>query len=275
MYKKPADKTKLKAPAALALFILPLPLMAVALGALTSGDYLRLLYSGVGLAGYYLAGMLVRRSHRDVAETRGRKFVPESPTPFKTLASLLAGAATVFTALTMTDYSLAHSVLLGMGTAAGVLFTYGLDPRRTKINISDLEVAKQAAETLAAAESRIIAIEKANARIDCPELTDRLDTICIRGREILDILEDNPKDIRRARKFMNTYLEGAESVIERYAATSRHGQSQELDANFRNVLSTIETVFVEQKQKLLERDRTDLDVQIEVLTTQMEREGVQ
>jgi len=40
------------------------------------------------------------------------------------------------------------------------------------------------------------------------------------------------------------------------------------------VLVTIEQVFGEQQQKLLENDVLDLDVQIEVLKTQLEREGV-
>ena len=42
----------------------------------------------------------------------------------------------------------------------------------------------------------------------------------------------------------------------------------------RRVLAPIEEVFTEQQQKLLETDVTDLDVQIEVLTTQLKREGV-
>ena len=48
----------------------------------------------------------------------------------------------------------------------------------------------------------------------------------------------------------------------------------DLDDNFRRVLVTIEEVFQEQQQKLLETDITDLDVQIEVLATQLKREGV-
>ena len=47
-----------------------------------------------------------------------------------------------------------------------------------------------------------------------------------------------------------------------------------MEDNFRNVLVTIEDVFGEQYKKLLENDVLDLDVQIEVLTTQLKREGV-
>ncbi len=61
------------------------------------------------------------------------------------------------------------------------------------------------------------------------------------------------------------YLDGARSVTEGYAKTHKKGASEELEANFRNVLVTIEDVFAEQQAKLLQNNELDLDVQIEVL----------
>ena len=93
-------------------------------------------------------------------------------------------------------------------------------------------------------------------------------------REITDIVEDDPRDLRRARKFLRTYLDGAQRVTEGYANTHKYGDNGELENNFRNVLDTIETVIEEQKGKLLENNLTELDVQIEVLQMQLEKEGV-
>ncbi|HAO32370.1 MAG TPA: hypothetical protein DCQ84_05350, partial [Candidatus Competibacteraceae bacterium] len=94
------------------------------------------------------------------------------------------------------------------------------------------------------------------------------------ARQILTMLEEDPRDLRRARKFLNVYLDGAKQVTEGYAKTHGRLNTPELENNFRQVLATIEEVFGEQRQKLLEADLTDLDVQIEVLTTQLKREGV-
>jgi len=58
------------------------------------------------------------------------------------------------------------------------------------------------------------------------------------------------------------------------ADTHKYGDNGELEDNFRNVLETIETVIGEQKGKLLENNLTELDVQIEVLQLQLEKEGV-
>ena len=92
--------------------------------------------------------------------------------------------------------------------------------------------------------------------------------------DILKLLEEDPRDLRRARKFLNVYLDGAQKVTEGYAKTHARVAAPDLDDNFRRVLVTIEEVFQEQQQKLLETDITDLDVQIEVLATQLKREGV-
>nr|WP_305910298.1 5-bromo-4-chloroindolyl phosphate hydrolysis family protein [Methylomarinum sp. Ch1-1]MDP4522635.1 5-bromo-4-chloroindolyl phosphate hydrolysis family protein [Methylomarinum sp. Ch1-1] len=117
-------------------------------------------------------------------------------------------------------------------------------------------------------------IEQANDKIENPELNQRIERICEIANGILAEIEADPRDIRRARKFLNVYLDGARKVTEGYARTHRHSQSGELEQNFRNVLATIESVFQEQKQKLLEDDVFDLDVQIEVLNTQLKREGI-
>jgi 5-bromo-4-chloroindolyl phosphate hydrolysis protein len=69
-------------------------------------------------------------------------------------------------------------------------------------------------------------------------------------------------------------LDGAFKVTEGYADMHRKYQSEQLTENFDHVLQTIESVFIEQKQKLLEDDVLDLDVQIEVLTAQLKHEGV-
>jgi hypothetical protein len=129
-------------------------------------------------------------------------------------------------------------------------------------------------ETLAQAEMRILAIEKAALRIGNPELGQRLQRIAGQGRAVLEQIVTRPEERFRARKFLNVYLEGAERVASRYAKTHRLVRGRQLEQNFRNVLVQIETVFGRQLNRLSERDLFDLDVQIEVLRQQLEREGI-
>ena len=63
-------------------------------------------------------------------------------------------------------------------------------------------------------------------------------------------------------------------MTEGYARTHKADEAHALEDNFRRVLTTIETVIAEQQLKLQENNLSDLDVNIEVLQMQLEKEGV-
>jgi len=75
-------------------------------------------------------------------------------------------------------------------------------------------------------------------------------------------------------QFLKVYLDGAKQVTEGYAKAHRHDANPVLEDNFRRVLTTIETVIADQQEKLRENNVSDLDVNIEVLQMQLEKEGV-
>jgi 5-bromo-4-chloroindolyl phosphate hydrolysis protein len=129
-------------------------------------------------------------------------------------------------------------------------------------------------EALQQAEQQIFSIEQAGGRINQPELNERLTRIIALARDILTEIARDPRDFRRARKFFNTYLDGVERVVNGYAETHTHLRNQTLEDNFRRVLVTIEEVFGQQYQRLLENDLRDLDVDIEVLENQLKNEGL-
>ncbi len=90
---------------------------------------------------------------------------------------------------------------------------------------------------------------------------------------MLEQIAERPSDLRRARRFLTVFLEGAEQVSDGYVRTHRHADSPELEQNFRNVLVSIEDQFARQRERLRQADVLDLDVQIEVLKKQLEQEG--
>jgi hypothetical protein len=91
---------------------------------------------------------------------------------------------------------------------------------------------------------------------------------------VLAQIEKDPADLRRARRFLVTYLDGTRDVVSKYKAQQSDLADSELAENFRHVLDTIERVFTEQEEVLKRNETMDLEVQIEVLRTQLEREGV-
>lgn len=262
-------------PKGILMFLLPLPVLFAAIASLARGDLGGLLGNAAGY-GLFLAGaLLLRRGLLAEAEYERRR-VSRAPWPLKTLGGGVAALATGVTAWLGAGQHPVMAVAFGLAALLGCYLTYGFDPRAAKrfTDRDGVDTTDRVLEALAQAERGITAIEQATRNIRNAELNNRLRRIAAKARQILTMLEEDPRDLRRARKFLNVYLDGARQVTEGYAKTHARVAAPELEDNFRRVLVTIEEVFQEQQQKLLETDVTDLDVQIEVLTTQLKREGV-
>ncbi len=258
------------------LYLLPMPLLPATLFALL-GDKLQLaLGSGIGFALAILAASLARKGIAIEAKAKKRKIVRRSSTlPYKMLAAILLGIATAFTSSVAVGNGLIVSLLLGVAAMLGFYFYYGFDPARKQADIAAIGItSEEVLDLLEEAELKIEGIESARAKINNQELKDRLRRIIKQTRKILTTIEEDPRDARRARKFLKVYLDGAQQVTSGYARTHQMLESVELDDNFRRVLDTIENVIAEQQQKLLENNSNELEVQIEVLLMQLQKEGV-
>lgn len=259
----------------LLLYILPLALIPASILSFVYGDLLRIIVNFSGCISYLLAASLLRKGISAELEYRDRKITLVPKWPQKNLAALIVALTTAGIAFIGAGNSFLVSIAFGLGALAGMILLYGLDPRQEKMVAgSHGYTADEIAATITEAETQISGIEQANKQITNRLFNQRIRIICEQARSIVDMLEDDPGDIRRARKFLNIYLDGALKVTTGYADMQRKHQSEKLSDNFENVLQTIESVFVEQKQKLLEDDVLDLDVQIEVLTAQLKHEGV-
>lgn len=258
------------------LFLLPLPVLFAAIVSLIKGDLTTLVINTASYSLYLAGALWMRRGLHNAAEYERHKIGQVPKYPLKTLGAATVALATGWVAFIGAEYSFPISLGFGTGALAGCYLLYGFDPRRAKqaIDADGLDTTNQVVQALERAEGIIASIDHARHKIRNPELTGRLQRIVNLARQILAVIEEDPKDLRRARKFLNIYLEGAQQVTAGYARTHQHMESQELEDNFRQVLITIEEVFKEQQQKLLENDVLDLDVKIEVLANQLKREGV-
>jgi len=159
----------------------------------------------------------------------------------------------------------------------GITFEKAVEAWTNNINEwYDLKATpEEVIEALNEAEKKIEAIEDARVSIYNFELNQRLRDIVKEAKGVLKLIEENPNDLYRARKFLVVYLDGAKRVIEGYAKTKKEGdENRELEEKFRKILDTIENNFKQQRQKLKENAIENLDVQIEVLKKQMKYEGV-
>jgi 5-bromo-4-chloroindolyl phosphate hydrolysis protein len=262
-------------PRGLLLYFLPIALIPATFIALGKGHVLDVLVNAAGFALYMLAAWCLRKGLQAEYAYGKKRIAGGPPKPLKMVAAAIATLATGMIAWLGAGHSLPVALLFAGGAFLGMYFSYGFDPRDEKKIISAYGYSGDEIRQALENSSRTIRnIERANDRIRNTELNKRLERICEVADNILADIAADPRDFRRARKFLNVYLDGVLQVTQDYAKTHQQSHSGELEQNFRNVLDTVETVFQEQRQKLLEEDVFDLDVKIEVLTTQLKREGI-
>jgi hypothetical protein len=188
------------------------------------------------------------------------------------LASLTLGACSFVGSWLAAGMGLFESIGYGLAAVVGSVLWYGMD----EVTSSSFGAVRDqdSKEILALSEQSIVNIEQANKHIANRELSDYLNKIIKTSREVVNTLVNQPEKIPQARRFLHSYLGATESVIKRYADTHQLVDDASLEQNFKRVLQNIDQVFVEQNNKLLENQVFDLDVDIEVLNTLMEKQGI-
>jgi 5-bromo-4-chloroindolyl phosphate hydrolysis protein len=278
-YKKPkrfiAGKLQRYSPRGLLLYFLPMALIPATIIALGKGNLLGIIVNASGFALYIFAAWCLRQGLQTEVAYARNTITRALPWPLKKLAAGLVALATGLIAWLGVQQTFPVALMFAGGAFLGMYLSYGFDLHSQR-KIADAQgySGDEIVRMLTESSQIIRSIEQANEKIRNTELNQRIEHICAIADRILAEIESDPRDIRRARKFLNVYLDGARQVTEGYAKTHQHTQSGQLEQNFRNVLETIESVFQEQHQKLLEEDVFDLDVKIEVLTTQLKREGI-
>jgi len=260
------------------LYLLPLPLLPSVVVALASSHTGAALARAASFAMAMFAATLIRKGIRLEQEGKLRRFKRRaSTTPYRLIGAGVLSVGMFVLAYwgIVTSYGLFESILFALATLLGCYLYYDFDPARKDPEIAAVGITtEELIELLDEAEDRISAIERASKEIKNTEFKDRLRRIVREARAVLDTIEEDPTDARRARKFLKVYLDGAKQVTEGYAKAHRHDANPVLEDNFRRVLTTIETVIATQQEKLRENNVSELDVNIEVLQMQIEKEGV-
>ncbi|MGK0270245.1 MAG: 5-bromo-4-chloroindolyl phosphate hydrolysis protein [Cocleimonas sp.] len=255
----------------LLLFVMPMPVLFAAVVHLLKGNITLSIISGLLFAGFMIAAIVARHGFKLESKFKQRKFSKAPGMPFKSVAAIILASTTGLTAFLLTNYGLIESVLFGGVTLIAFYIAYGVDPRQDKSGDISLGVsAEEVYDALEEAELKIASIEASRKSILNIEFNRHLKLIVTKARGILTLIEEDPKDLSRARKFLKVYLDGTARVTESYANTqNKSASTAALDQNFSEVLESIETTFDEQHRKLLENDQFDLDVKIEVLKAQL------
>ena len=273
----------------LMLFIVPFPVLIAAIIDLLQSHPMDAIINATAFAGFMLSASIARLGFKNEGKYIERTIAKAPSTPYKTIAAIFLSVTTGLLNLWLSiggdnsDHNLwlsigdniMTSILVGLTTFIGFYLYYGLDPRKDKAGNLRFGVStEEIMQALEDAEVRIDAIDAARRHIANIDINQQLQRITDKARAILKTIEEDPKDLDRSRKFLKVYLDGAKKVTESYAKAKDIEQEVDLKTNFMNVLDSIEQTFDKQQEELKKNNHFDLDVQIEVLKTQLKQEGI-
>lgn len=257
------------------LYFYALPYLISIISKLLKGEVINLVLVSAVFVGVILSALWMSIGLKNKNFYSTRKYVQKPPFPMMFVASLLLGITSFISAWLLNGYNLFAGIGFGIAATIGCWLWYGIDPVKSKnISFSDINDSEKALEILQDSEILVVNIESSARHINNSEIATKLNAIASKAREVLNTLFENPKKIKNARRFLNTYLTGAESVVQRYVETHEKSNRPKLEANFTEVLENIESVFTTQNEKLNSSDVFDLDVDIEVLNTLLKKQGI-
>ncbi|SNR23234.1 hypothetical protein EYF88_02475 [Paracoccus sediminis] len=170
--------------------------------------------------------------------------------------------------------------LMGAG-AVGVTglvlhwLAFGSDPMRDKgMAGTDGFQQDRAQKMIDEAETHLAQMRDAIRRAGDRWLDARVDRFAATVEELFDRVRSNPGDLSAARRYMGVYLVGARDATVKFADLYRQTRDPATRTSYETFLDDLEQDFSAKSQRLLEGDRTDLDIEISVLRDRLAREGV-
>jgi hypothetical protein len=194
-----------------------------------------------------------------------RKTARRPALPRKILAAGLIGLGLGAGAV-MADQPVVISALLGAIGAALHLGAFGLDPLRDKGTEGiDTYQTDRVARAVDTGEKHLEGMRDAILRARDRQLEARVDRFTATARKLFRTVEDDPRDLTAARKYLGVYLQGAKEATTKFADLYASGRNPKMREDYLSLLDDLETTFANRTTALLSDNHTDLNVEIEVL----------
>lgn len=194
--------------------------------------------------------------------------------PIKEIGNGLLSSGIFLSSYILGGYSLGLSVLLGAGCYAGYRLLFGTDLSKEDIwKDLDISTAEIALSQITKARAYMREIQELNEAIPSESLTEKLNKLEELGLKIIELFEQDPRDISRSKRFIEVYLSGSVSVSRKFAELHQKTNNDELHQQYEDFLKDMVNTFEKQYHALLDHDLIDLDVEIDVLKQRMKSEA--
>ncbi|APX23464.1 MAG: hypothetical protein CML50_18305 [Rhodobacteraceae bacterium] len=252
------------------LFFPPILLAATSLGDGAAGLATGLLGAGALLLGAWL----LRDGLRAEAAFDERRVARRPAIPRKILAAGLAGVGAGIAAFT-SEPGLVAPVIYGVAATVLHLGAFGLDPLKSK-GMEGVDTFQQdrVARVVDEAESYLAEMDDAVKRAGDRQVEARVERFHQKVGELIRTVEEDPRDLTAARRYLGVYLMGARDAAVKFADIYSRTHDSGAKSNFMMLLTDLEEGFGQKNRKLLLDNNADLTVEIDVLRDRLQREGV-
>jgi len=251
------------------LYVFLIPLFLAVVLALFNTNIKAFILSGISFFLFLAIAKIAKKGFVAEEKYHANTFTKAPKVPYKTIAGYLLGASTFFTTFITGGQPLIKSAFLAVIATVGYYMFYGFDPKKDKFeNLGDVS-AEFVLETIQEAKEKIAHIEIDMKNIKDTLLYEKLTVSVNKAQSILQTIQEDPKDIRVARKFLTVYIDGVEKVTDAYTGMDEKDITTQTKKKLHMLMDDVEVRFEQELQRLKNNNEFDLDVHIDVLQKQI------
>lgn len=253
------------------LFMAPVAMLLVAFQLEPLGMFLKL----VAFGDMMLAAWLTREGLRAEDAYHARRVAKRPAIPRKLFGSFLTGTGLAIAGINPETFSLINPILYFILGAVLHFVAFGPDPMADKGTEGMNEFqTDRVAKAVDEAERHLSAMRDAIRRSGVPALERRVADFVETARKMFRVVEEDPRDLTSARRYLSVYLLGARDATVQFADLYARAKNEEARGEYEALLNDLESSFTQKTEKLLLDDKSTLDVEIEVLRERLAREGI-
>lgn len=227
-----------------------------------------------GVAALFLGAWLTRDGVRAEDAYEERKVAKRPAIPRKLFGSVATGLGTgllVFGG----NWNLIAAILIGVIAAGLHLVSFGLDPMRDKgLEGIDRHQSNRIARKIDEAERVLDEMTDAIKRARDRQLEARVESFEDTARQMFRQVEADPRDLSSARRYLGVYLQGARDATVQFVDLYARNRDPQIRADYVRFLDDLENNFAKRTRAMLTDDRSNLDIEIEVLRERLNRENL-
>ncbi|MEQ8293921.1 MAG: 5-bromo-4-chloroindolyl phosphate hydrolysis family protein [Roseovarius sp.] len=221
-----------------------------------------------------LSAWMLRNGLRAEAAYNARKVARSPGIPRKLFSSVLAGLGIAIAAY-KAEPGMVAPIIFGVVTTGLHVFSFGVDPMKNKgMEGVDQFQTDRVARAVDKAEAYLKEMMDAVQRAGDRQAEGRVERFQVSVREMLRTIENDPRDLTGARKYLTVYLMGAKDATVKFADVYARSRDAKAREDYFGLLTDLEQNFNAKTRALLSDDSADLEIEIEVLRDRLEREGI-